>query len=170
MKIGIISDTHDQIEQTQKAIAVFNAQKVGMVIHCGDIVSPFMLQFYKELNCPIKFLFGNNAGDIWKHLVLAEKFGLADYEFGTFFSIQVGGKRIATYHGENKEITEALIKCGDYDCVFSGHDHVSRIEKIGKVLFVNPGTLVDEHTAGITPPSVAVYETETGSAEIIEVI
>ena len=169
MKIGIISDTHDQTERVKKAVEIFNKEKVGMVIHCGDIVAPFTLQFYKELNCPIKFLFGNNTGDILLHIKFAEKFGLNDYEFATFFSIEADGKRIAVYHGENREITDALIKCGDYDCVFSGHDHIARIEKQGKVLFVNPGTLTDKHKEGMKPPSIAVYDTGKHSAEIIGV-
>ncbi len=168
MKIGIISDTHDQTLRVKKAVKIFNKEMVGMVIHCGDIVAPFTLQFYKELKCPIKFLFGNNTGDVRLHLTYAKNW-LQNYEFGTFFSIETEGKRIAAYHGDNKEITKALIKCGDYDCVFSGHDHISRIEKTGKVLHVNPGTLTDKHKEGMNPPSIAVYDSATHTARIIEV-
>ncbi|NIO23210.1 MAG: hypothetical protein GTN38_04260, partial [Candidatus Aenigmarchaeota archaeon] len=67
-------------------------------------------------------------------------------------SLEAGGKRIAAYHGDNREITEVLIKCGDYDCVFSGHDHIARVEKRGKIIFVNPGTLTDKHKEGMKPP------------------
>ncbi len=167
MKIGIVSDTHDQIERVKKAVEIFNEEGVGLVIHCGDIVSPFTLQFYKGLKCPIKFLFGNNTGDIMFHLNYAKNFGLQNYEFKTFFYIEADGKKIAVYHGENKEITESLLKCGDYDCVFSGHNHIAKIEKRGKVLFVNPGTLMDKHKEGMSPPSIAIYDSATHNAEII---
>ena len=169
MKIGVISDTHDQIARVKKAIDIFNQEKVEIVIHCGDIVSPFTLQFYKKLNCPIKFLLGNNTGDILLHLKYAKNFGLRDYEFGTFFSLNLGGKKVAAYHGDNEEITGALIKCGDYDCVFSGHNHISRIEKIGKVISVNPGRLLDNYKEGANPPSIAVYDSNTHDAKLINV-
>lgn len=170
MKIGIISDTHDQVEGVKKAVGIFNKEKVGLVIHCGDIVSPFTLRPYKDLKCPTKFIFGNNTGDIKFHMEYAKNFGLRDYEFGTFFSLEAGGKKIAVYHGENREITEALVKCGDYDCVFSGHDHLARIEKRGNVLFVNPGTLADKHKEGMKSPSVAIYDADSHNARIIDVI
>lgn len=170
MKIGIISDTHDQIGRVKKAVEIFNKKKVGLVIHCGDIVSPFTLQFYKGLKCPIKFLFGNNTGDVMMHLTYAKKFGLHNYEFGNFFSAEAGGKKIAVYHGENKEITESLIRCGDYDCVFSGHDHIAKIEKRGNVLFVNPGTLMDKHKEGMEPSSIAIYDSTIHDAKIINIV
>jgi uncharacterized protein len=169
MKIGIISDTHDQIERVKKAVDVFNQERVEMVIHCGDIVSPFMLQYFKELKCPIKFLFGNNTGDVFLHLKYSGEFGLPDHEFGTFFAMELAGKKIAVYHGDHKEITAALVKCGNYDCVFTGHDHLSRIEQAGQVLLVNPGTLVDRHKPGMSRPSIAIYNAISHTAQIIEI-
>jgi predicted phosphodiesterase len=40
MKIGLISDTHDNIQNIQNAIISFNDKHVRVVIHAGDIVSP----------------------------------------------------------------------------------------------------------------------------------
>ena len=40
MKIGLISDTHDNIQNIRKAISLFNDKNVSFVIHAGDIVSP----------------------------------------------------------------------------------------------------------------------------------
>ncbi len=170
MKIGIISDTHDQIGRVKKAVEVFSREQVEMVVHCGDIVSPFMLRYFKDLKCSIKFLFGNNTGDILLHLKYAKEFGLPDHEFGTFFSLERAGKKIAVYHGDHQEITAALIKCGDFDCVFTGHDHLPRIEKVKKVLWVNPGSLVDRHKEGMGHPSVAVYDSNSHTAKTIEII
>ena len=39
MKIGIISDTHDDITNTNKAIDIFEENKVEVVIHADDISS-----------------------------------------------------------------------------------------------------------------------------------
>ena len=40
MIIGLISDTHDNIQNIQNAISLFTDKKVSFVIHVGDIVSP----------------------------------------------------------------------------------------------------------------------------------
>lgn len=36
MKIGLISDTHDNIQIIQNAISLFNDKHVSFVIHAGD--------------------------------------------------------------------------------------------------------------------------------------
>jgi putative phosphoesterase len=167
MKAGILSDTHEQIDRVKKVVKILNKEGVNLAIHCGDIVAPFTLQFYKGLNCPIKFAFGNNTGDIYRHFTYAIDFGLHDYEFRPFFSLKLGERKIAVYHGDIEEVTEALIKCGDYDCVFSGHDHIARIEKRGSTLFVNPGSLLDPHKEGMGLPSIAIYDFEDHQAKLI---
>ena len=67
MIVGIISDTHDNLAGLQKAIQIFKERKIEMLIHCGDWVSPFTLEFFdremKDLNVPIKSVVGNNPGD-----------------------------------------------------------------------------------------------------------
>lgn len=40
MLVGIITDTHDNLAGIQKAIQIFKEQKIEMLIHCGDWVSP----------------------------------------------------------------------------------------------------------------------------------
>ena len=49
MLIGVMSDTHDNIIQTKKAVATFNRKNVEHVVHAGDIISPFMIDTLKEL-------------------------------------------------------------------------------------------------------------------------
>ena len=40
MIIGLISDTHDNIQNIQKATSLFNDKNVSFAIHAGDVVSP----------------------------------------------------------------------------------------------------------------------------------
>jgi len=63
MFIGIMSDTHDNVPLTKKAIDLFNSKKVEFVIHAGDYTSPFTLKLFKELRCKYAGVFGNNDGD-----------------------------------------------------------------------------------------------------------
>ncbi|HCL90984.1 MAG TPA: YfcE family phosphodiesterase, partial [Candidatus Atribacteria bacterium] len=50
MKIGIISDTHDNLPKIKKAVGIFNREKVELVLHAGDFVSPFTFLEFKNLN------------------------------------------------------------------------------------------------------------------------
>ena len=59
--IGIISDTHENEKSTQKAVAVLKDRNVELVVHCGDIISPPMLEHFKGLK--MKFVYGNNDGE-----------------------------------------------------------------------------------------------------------
>lgn len=63
MLIGIMSDTHDNLIFTKKAIKLFNSRKVEHVIHAGDYTSPFTLKLFRELKCKYTGIFGNNDGD-----------------------------------------------------------------------------------------------------------
>lgn len=172
MRIGVLSDTHDQIEHIRKAVALLNSEEVKLVVHCGDIVSPFTLQFYRPLKCPMKALFGNNTGDLLRHLDYRKKFGFEHLEFITvpFASLHVAGRSIGVYHGAVPEITEALIRSKTYDCVFSGHNHIATIRDLDGVLNVNPGTLLDQYKEGMSKwPTLAIYDTRTNTAELVKV-
>ncbi len=49
MNIGIISDTHDNLALIKKAVTFFNGEKVDLVLHAGDFVSPFTALEFKNL-------------------------------------------------------------------------------------------------------------------------
>ena len=68
MKIGIVSDTHNNIELAQKAIKIFEKNNVDLIVHAGDITSPKMLGLFKDFKC--KFVLGN--GDIDDEALNAE--------------------------------------------------------------------------------------------------
>lgn len=179
MKIGVISDTHDQIEQILEAIELFNEEKVELVIHCGDWCSPFAAARFSGLKCnsakgrmhnraypdlcPIKGVFGNNDGDKEAH---RKKNGFIDYHDETI-ELNAGGRHIFVTHGHNMNAEDAA-KSGKYDAVFSGHTHMNHAIRIGNTLWLNPGSLVQETNASISGMSIAIYETETNEARIIK--
>lgn len=168
MKIGVLSDTHDQVENILKAVKLLNDEGVELVIHCGDWVAPFTLFFYKGLQAPIKGVFGNNDGDRFLHPVRAKDYGI-DIEYEErVLSLVLDGRKIFVYHGDYGEVTDALVTCGKYDAVFHGHTHRRVNELVGKTLSLNPGTLMavtDDETKGA---SFAIYDTATNTARFIE--
>lgn len=167
MKIGVISDTHDQYENILKAVKILNQEKVALTIHCGDWVSPFTQMFYKNLKSPIKGIFGNNDGDRYFHVIYAKK---SKIEFtGETMSLSICGRKIFVYHGTNEDITKALVNSGDYDAVFHGHTHIAVNQLIVKTLSVNPGTLIPVTDDKINGASIAIYETKTNTARTIKI-
>ena len=48
MKIGIISDSHDDITNVNKAIGIFEEMNVESIIHAGDIISPPIIKEFKK--------------------------------------------------------------------------------------------------------------------------
>jgi uncharacterized protein len=58
MKIGLISDTHDNIQNIQNAISLFNDKHVSFVIHGGDIVSPEAVEAFTGVK--LIAVLGNN--------------------------------------------------------------------------------------------------------------
>ena len=46
MKIGLISDTHDNIDNILKAVREFNNREVDIVLHSGDFVSPIAVESF----------------------------------------------------------------------------------------------------------------------------
>ena len=63
MKIGIISDTHDDVGNVQKAIEMFNVERVQYVIHAGDYICPGIVKEFEKLNSKLIGVLGNNDED-----------------------------------------------------------------------------------------------------------
>jgi uncharacterized protein len=169
MKIGIISDTHDQIDKIKKAIAIFNKEKVVLVYHLGDFCSPFTLSLYGELKCSMKAVFGNNDSDVFRHMQW--KPGNVEF-FGKFYVDEFQGKKIALFHGDPNEIVDFIFDSKTYDIVLRGHNHKAEIKKNEKTLLINPGTLVESFKglkSSWTKPSVAIYDFSKNQAKIIKV-
>ena len=56
MRIGIISDTHDDIENVQRAIDLFGREDVKLIIHAGDFVFPGVIDEFKNLKNKLQIL------------------------------------------------------------------------------------------------------------------
>ena len=165
MLVGIMSDTHDDIAQTKKAVSRFNREGVEHVLHAGDLVSPFMLDTLKELAAPLTGVFGNNDGDralIGKKSASFPGLVIA----GTFARIDAGGMRIALLHGNDQNLLETLAGCSSLDLLVYGHTHRPEVRQQGSLMIVNPGEVFGHLTGRST---VALVNTVKRSAEIVEI-
>ena len=165
MKLGIIADTHDNLDAIREAVEVFNHEEIEIVIHAGDFVAPFTEKPFRMLNAPLVGIFGNNDGD---KLLLKEKYhekGVGEihedpYEF------ELDAKKIIVTH--KPKIVDALAVSGAYDVVIYGHTHEAVIEKKGdkkEALVINPGECCGYLTGRKT---VAILDLEKGEAKVVE--
>jgi putative phosphoesterase len=160
MKIAILSDIHDNIWMLEKLLADLEA---GALIFCGDFCAPFTLaQIGEGFAGPIHVVFGNNDGDQWLMSRVAARFEQVTLH-GQFAELEYGGRKIAVTH--YPEIGRALAQGGSYDLVCHGHSHERLTEKAGKTLRINPGEVMGRF--GLS--TYALYDTDTGQAEIVEV-
>ncbi|MGH9978446.1 MAG: YfcE family phosphodiesterase, partial [Nitrososphaeraceae archaeon] len=119
MKIGLISDTHDNIQNIQKAITLFNDKHVKVVIHAGDIVSPETVKAFDGMR--LIGVLGNNDLQIHELTDAFDKIG--GQLKGEFCEIEQGKLRLAVYHGTDSRRKKSLIECGKYDVIICGHTH-----------------------------------------------
>jgi len=159
MKIGIISDTHDNLPQIRKAVEVFNREKVELVLHAGDFVSPFTFLEFKKLNCPLKGVFGNNDGD---KLYLQEKFKGIGELCPEPYQVNFNQKIIIMLHKDG--LIDALAESQKYEVIIYGHTHQTDLRKIRKTLIINPGECGGWLSGKST---VALLDLESSEAKII---
>ena len=135
--IGIISDSHDNMNAIRKAVEFFNERGVKTVLHAGDLVSPFTARAFKELKPKLYFVFGNNDGD---KVTLTKRFEeIGATSCGNFGDLTIDGLHIALLHGTNEALVKALAKSGEFDVVVRGHTHDPGVKIIEGVTVINPG-------------------------------
>jgi putative phosphoesterase len=158
--IGVMSDSHDNLTQVQKAVELFKKAKCDLVFHAGDVVAPFAAKELAALGCPVRAVFGNCDGEKQGLEMALEKFGAI--QDAPLFLPQ-GSCRILLVHYHFSVATYAA--SGKYDVIIYGHTHRPNIRREGKTLILNPG----EAGGWITGKStVALLNAEKLEAEIIE--
>jgi len=169
MKIAIVSDTHDNLATTGKALQWLKKEKIKLLIHCGDVSSPAMLkETSKQFKGKIHLILGN-IGPVGintkKDPFGIKTSGIKNVEFyGQIGQLKVGDKKLAFVHEPAK--AKELALTGKYDLVFYGHTHQPGEEKVvtnnHNCRLVNPGTL-----AGMfNKATFAVYNTKTDLLEL----
>jgi len=129
-KIGIVSDTHDHMSNIAKIVEIFNREQVELVIHCGDIVSPFAARHFEGLKARMVAVYGNNDGE-HKGLFMT----LEGNIFSEPYIFEYEGKKICVAH--HPYIVEKLKEKKLADIYLFGHTHIKMVEN--SPLVINPG-------------------------------
>jgi putative phosphoesterase len=121
MRIGIISDTHGLLrpEVTDRFAGVHH------ILHAGDIGRPEIISELRKI-APVTAIRGNIDRGEWA----------AEYPHSAL--VKLGGRFIHVLHNL-EELTLDPAAAG-IDVVVSGHSHRPRIETVGGVVYLNPGS------------------------------
>ncbi|WP_282025216.1 metallophosphoesterase family protein [Limimaricola cinnabarinus] len=120
MRIGVISDTHGLL-RPEALTALAGADHI---LHGGDIGREEIVAELERI-APVTAIRGNVDTAPWAG------------RFPETVEIELGGTRIHMRH-DRKTLDFDPAACG-IDVVISGHSHKPLIERIGSVLYLNPG-------------------------------
>lgn len=159
MKIGIISDSHDNIANLTKALDWLKKEGVEKIICLGDLTNIDTAgylagRFSKEI-----FIVRGNADNYDSKELSGIKNIFYLEEIG---AIEINGLKIGLVHEPFK--IESLTKKGKkvFDFIFHGHTHKPWIEKSGLTTIANPGNLAGT----VYQASFAVFDTNKKSLEL----
>ena len=156
MKIGVLADSHDHLDNLRKAMAVFQKAGVKQVIHAGDFVAPFTLPVLGEAGVPVTGVFGNNDGE---RVGLSRGFARLGELHERPHELALNGRRIIVLH-EPIALPELA---SAFDLVIYGHTHKVDVRQN----LLNPGEVCGWVT-GRT--SVALVDLSKKGAPKIEIV
>lgn len=137
MRLGILSDIHDNLWNLGPAISQLN-ETSDELLCCGDLCSPFVMDELRKFSRgPVHIIFGNNDADLFR---ITRKSDQRVQVYGEFFSAEWDGRKVAANHFDY--IARPIAKSGEYDLVCFGHNHRISSEMVGHTLTVNPGPIM----------------------------
>ena len=119
-RIGIISDTHGLLRpEAERGLT-----GVDHIIHGGDIGRPEIVDALRRI-APVTAIRGNVDTGEWAR------------EYPDTNLVRLAGKSIYILHDLKTLKADAS---GRIDVIVSGHSHVPKIDAVGGVLYLNPGS------------------------------
>ncbi len=162
MKIAVMSDSHDHLENIDKVVARANEKGAEMLLHCGDICSPFVMERLAPFDGPVHVVFGNNDGDPMTISKMAERFSNITIHHHTGVIETDKGLIAITHYPEHGK---GLAATGNYAAVFSGHTHFRMSEIMNDTPHINPGEVMGL----LGSPGFVIFDLDSGELEEIEI-
>ncbi|VAY87414.1 hypothetical protein MNB_ARC-1_1220 [hydrothermal vent metagenome] len=126
IKIGILSDTHHELQGAKRVIDLFVQNGCDYILHAGDIVEKQVLDYLKDSNITYVCVLGNNDNHLIKHM--------KDYNlFAEPYSLKIQDISIKIMHHPYYLFPQ------DSDITIYGHTHTQICEKTSSTLFLNSG-------------------------------
>ena len=133
MKLLIVSDIHGDFDDMKQVIVNENFDKL---IILGDILSGYGTDGYNPEQLSLLL-------NLFKDKIICVKgncdnyyLDMLDFNVDKMYEIiEVDGKKFLLTHGHYK------VPVDDFDVFIQGHTHVSKMEKVGKKYYLNPGSI-----------------------------
>ncbi len=159
MRIGVVSDTHNNLKNVARIVALFNEANVDLVVHTGDITQAKTLDVMADLKSPLVGVFGNNDQEraSLESAIAAHGFYFQDPPYEVVWA----SRRVIIVH-DPMDLDGALTP--DHDLALHGHTHLQHIENRSSQLIFNPGECAG-HIQGLN--AIGIVELDSLEAKII---
>ncbi|MDE0064838.1 MAG: YfcE family phosphodiesterase [Gammaproteobacteria bacterium] len=159
MRIGVVSDTHNNLRNVGKIVELFNDSDVARVVHTGDITQAKTLDALAGLVAPLFGVFGNNdcERESLQRAIATHGFNFQDPPFECTWH----GRRIVVVH-DPRDLEN--LAHNRHDLALHGHTHLYRLTRSAGRLEFNPGECAG-HLKGYN--AVGVVDLETMEAELL---
>ncbi|MBR3582258.1 MAG: YfcE family phosphodiesterase [Kiritimatiellae bacterium] len=159
MILGILSDTHNHLDATRRALAALAAAGEETLVHCGDIGDDALDLLSAEcLDRGIRAWAALGNCDGWSDAAVRPAPAGITLARTVFFDAD--GKSCAVMHGDDAWGLYRLAASGRLDYLFTGHTHRPSLETSGRTVLLNPGSAARPRN---DIPTVAVLDTATGA-------
>ena len=182
VRVGVVADTHiPHLVKTMPEGVLRAFQEVDMILHAGDLDELCALDDLKPLAPVVLAVRGNvhvqfgtwssphlpKAIHLWiqgHHIVLNH--GIP------YLARAMAYKVLGVFGAKNPTLNQCLIRdqhraFPDADLVIFGHSHRAVIKRLGKTLFVNPGTPVRADPKDMLSVALLTIDRERIAAEIV---
>ncbi|HOF33021.1 MAG TPA: metallophosphoesterase family protein [Spirochaetota bacterium] len=159
MLIGIIADTHNNVEMIIKAVSYLRSRRINTLIHAGDLSSPQMLDFFRGFDLYI--VLGNDDCSNDEMNQKLASLGLEPACCAKEFEFD--GKKFILFHGDNVPMFRDAVNSEKYDYIIKGHLHCVENYERKNTRIINPGSLRkgEENT-------IAILDTSTGDVTHVD--
>ena len=140
MRIGVVSDTHNNLKNVRTIVTLFNEARLDAVVHTGDITQAKTIAEFAALDVPLHGVFGNNDQERETLDEAIERYG---------FSFTEPPLRLDWHDASIVVVHDPLEFDGvlddSVDLALHGHTHRYRCDLIGRdggredQLIFNPG-------------------------------
>ena len=124
MRIGVVSDTHNNLKNCRRIVQIFNDAGVDAVVHTGDITQGRTLAVFAALAAPLYGVFGNNDQERDGLTATAQEYGFHFQD--PPLDLAWSNRRIVVVH-DPRDLQGTLTP--EHDLALHGHTHMLRIER-----------------------------------------
>jgi len=163
MKVGVLSDTHDNLSNLLVVLKICRERGINTLIHCGDLTGLEMVSHFEGF----RVIYTTGNMDYMTGAIKGRFSSMGEDNFvGPVFRGQIDGVSIAVTHSHIKDKLMDLVRLGRYKWVFHGHTHQRRDEVVKGTRIINPGALGG---LGIESRSFCIIDLNTDDVEFVHV-